>query len=343
MDGHEKGTGRRRFLASALGVAGAVISPQMLRAKDTMADDMQHSYGLSCMARNATVELFVNGAPTALHASLEDMVWSWPVRDFLRDGTNRIDIAYEPINPAERNYTPNPDVAIQMELSRGRLPAAVLFNASYDMEQGRLAPRPKTIFGGNPVQGNVGSISRPRVGPEEPYVMEFGFGKGTRPEYSRMLGVEFQIDDPALRDVAWAGTEPLTDTPEMRDALWQAMARLHQAVERKDRAAFVEIARPFLSRLAYMLGRPDAATMADFLFGKVSWASDEAAGMRPLLSRDEAQKVALHFGSDRRLVCFADYQVAALDRDGDFLSMLPVYFARQPGGPFLVCFSRDMA
>ncbi|MBL3567062.1 hypothetical protein JMM59_18885 [Rhodovulum sulfidophilum] len=303
----------------------------------------QNNYTLSCFAENATVELFINGAPTALHASLEKMVWSWPVPDFLRDGTNRIDIAYEPINVAERNYTPNPDVRIQMELKQEGMPAAVLFNASYDMEQGRLAPRPKTIFGGNPVQGNVGSISRPRVGPEEPYVMEFGFGKGTRPEYSRMLGVEFQVDDPSLRDVAWAGTEPLTDTPEMRDALWQAMARLHQAVERKDRAAFVEIARPFLSRLAYMLGRPDAATMADFLFGKVAWASDEAGGMRPLLSREEAQKVALHFGSDRRLVCFADYQVAALDRDGDFLSMLPVYFARQPGGPFLVCFSRDMA
>ncbi|NDK36752.1 hypothetical protein [Rhodovulum sulfidophilum] len=307
-----------------------------------MTEAPQYTYTLSCMARNATVELFVNGAPTVLHAALEDMVWTMPVPDYLRAGTNRIDIAYEPINPDERNYTPNPDVAVQLQLEPGNLGPVALLNASYDMEQGRLASRPKTVFSGIPVRSEAGTIHHVQPGPEAPYVMQFGKGNDTRPEYSRMLGVEVQIDDPSLRDVAWAGTEPLTDTPEMRDALWQAMARLQQAVERRDRAAFVEITQPYLSRLAYILGRPDAVAMADELFGMVSWASDRAGGMRPLLSREEARKVALHFGSDRRLVCFADHRVTALDRDGNFLSTLPFYFARRPGGPMLGCFSRHM-
>lgn len=294
------------------------------------------------MARNATVELFINGAPTVVHASLEDMVWTMPVPDYLRDGTNRIDIAYEPINPEERNYTPNPDVAIQAELTQGRLDPAILFNASYDMDRGRLAPRETEIFSGIPVRSEAGTISRVRAGAEEPFVIRSGKGNATRPDYTRIVDIEVEIDDPSLRDVAWAGTEPLTDTPELRDALWQAMAQLHRAVEQRDRAAFVEIARPYLSRLAYILGRPDAAAMADELFGMVSWASGRAGGMRPLLSRDEARKAALHFGSDRRLVCFADHRVTALDADGDFLSSLPFYFARQPGGPMLGCFSRHM-
>ncbi|MBL3574192.1 hypothetical protein JMK10_22135 [Rhodovulum sulfidophilum] len=299
----------------------------------------QNNYTLSCFARNATVELYVNGAPTALHTSLKDMAWTFFVPDFLRDGANRIDIAYEPLNPEERNYTPNPDVAIQAELAQGREEPAILFNASYDMEEGRLAPRETEIFSGIPVRRDAGSISRVGAGSEEPFVIRSGKGNATRPEYTRILGVEFQIDDPSLRDVAWAGTEPLTDTPEMREALWQAMAQLYQAVERKDRAAFVEIARPYLSRLAYILGKPDAEAAAAMILESAPWASDKVASLRPLMSRQEARDAALLFGSDRRLVCFADYQVAALDHDGDFLSLLPVYFARQPSDPFRVCFS----
>ncbi|WP_155774206.1 hypothetical protein [Rhodovulum sp. MB263] len=342
MDGDDTGPNRRRFLASALGAAATSGTPVILMAKDNMTSAPQNNYTLSCFARNATVELYVNGAPTALHTSLKDMAWTFFVPDFLRDGANRIDIAYEPLNPEERNYTPNPDVAIQAELAQGRQEPAILFNASYDMDEGRLAPRETEIFSGIPVRRDAGTISRIRAGAEEPFVIRSGKGNATRPEYTRILAIEFQVDDPSLGDVAWAGTEPLTDTPGMRDALWQAMARLHRAVERKDRVALVEIARPYLSRLAYMLGKPDADAAAAMILDSAPWASDKVASLRPLLSREEARGAALLFGSDRRLACFADHRVTALDAEGDFLAALPLYFARQPGGPFLVSFSRHM-
>ncbi|ARC90756.1 hypothetical protein [Rhodovulum sp. MB263] len=120
------------------------------------------------------------------------------------------------------------------------------------------------------------------------------------------------------------------------------MARLHQAVERRDREGFVEIAGPYLARMAHIWGKPDAGAAADTILARSPWASERAAGMVPLLSRQEARSATLAFGSDRRLVEFSDRRVAATDAGGEVLSALPLYFAGRPGGPFLACFSRDM-
>ncbi|ARC90755.1 hypothetical protein [Rhodovulum sp. MB263] len=102
------------------------------------------------MGHHAVLEVYLNGAPTILHASPGDLVFSFPATELLRDGANRLDVVYEPLDVEKRSYTPTPEVSVQIQLSQGRLGEATLLNARYGMEEERLVSEPLTLFSGRP-------------------------------------------------------------------------------------------------------------------------------------------------------------------------------------------------
>lgn len=317
------------------------IAPQVLTAQETKrAPQPEFAYGLSVRAKNMVVRLYINGAPVAFHASIDEMSYYSGAERYLHPGENTITVDYEPINPATRTYTPNQDVQIYIELDQmqrgvdfGKID---IFHGRYNAEHENLEAVDAHILTGTALVTQAGNMTSPTKYQIAP--IDMNYPDRSSGEHARRLTLTFSINDETLGVLPQEEAIVLEDTPELREKLYIAYQEIHAAYVQENVQAYGQLMAPVLNRFAYVRGYEGREE--EVLRHQVEnnpLGGREGESIRPLAPLSTFQKSHLSWGSDMRMVAFSDDPITYLDESGEAVGGIKIMFCSDQQNNLFIC------
>ena len=317
-------------------------------------------YSINIHAKNMLVKLYINDAYILFHARFDEMLFALGIDDYLKPGTNRIVIDYEPFDMEKQAFTPHEGVVLQVKLDRqsnqkfdiaddGKITVfrpeiaeeVHLFSGRYDVKTGQLQTTQKAIFPQGPVVRRDGGLVVPDTFTSEPITMVYS--NRTSDGHAQRLIFTFDINDVPMPTPPWVNAPPLTDTPELRAELWQAYQQMHRIIAARDEKAYRKAMKLVFGHLALTTGYRDADSFATAIFKKRPFVDTPDKRTAPMPPASIATTGQLEFGQDEhRLVRFFPNPIRYETENGDPSGSFGLFFCRQPEGHLAVCYVKDV-
>ncbi len=345
----------------------SVITALWLMAMPTNAQDIDMPdqrpellYSINIDAKNMFVKLYINDAYILFHGGFDELLFTLGIDDYLKPGTNRIVIDYEPFDMEKQAFTPHEGVVLQVKLDRqsnqkfdiaddGKITVfrpeiaeeVHLFSGRYDVKTGQMQQTQESVFNQGPLVRRDGGLAVSGTFITEPVTIVYG--DGTSEGHAQRLIFTFEINDVPMPTPPWVNAPPLTDTPELRAELWEAYQQMHRIIAARDEEAYRREMRLVFAHGALTRGYRDAEDLADALFKKRPFVDTPDERVAPLLPATSITTGRLDFGQDEhRLVRFFPNPIRYETENGDPSGSFGLFFCRQPEGHLAVCYVDDV-
>lgn len=319
------------------------------------------AYNLVVFSSGMMFKVYVNGALTYAHLRTKEASQTIGVNNYLQEGENLVEIAYEPFNIAEENYTPTEGMKLQVQLTRYPFMKSIdkppyvervydprtadihLFSGQYDTKTGELAPNPDehSVYGQGPLRRSQNGLNATDKYTLEPTKIVYTDAESG--EYARKISFRFSITDSVFPTPPWIAGDVLKDTPELRFELYGAYRALYDSYKARDRDAYIKEANILFSRTALTTGYKDAATVANHIMDQEDafWHSYDR--LKPFPTREEFAKYRLEFGTQNHLVKVIPGAIRfEPEGEGSEPTYIPYVFCRPKNERLQVCDSADM-